>query len=151
MTEEPRVFQLFTEIGIIDQLAGTAFERAMPKGMTRAQFTVLHHFMRLKLDHQSPAQLADAIQVTRSTMTSTLARMEKAGLVAIRPDPSDGRGKLVSLTQVGRDMRERCIAAVAPLLPIAASALNDAEVVHALDLLRRLRMVLDRARDTPDA
>lgn len=147
MTEDPRIFQLFTEVGIIDQLAGNAFERAMPKGMTRAQFTVLHHLVRLDLKDQSPAQLANAIQVTRPTMTSTLSRMAKAGLVTIRPDPSDGRAKLVSLTQAGRDMRDRCIAAVAPLLPVAETALNDAEVIHALDLLRRLRIVLDRARD----
>ena len=30
MSEVPLAFQLFNEIGIIDQLAGTAFERALP-------------------------------------------------------------------------------------------------------------------------
>jgi len=146
MTEEPTAFQLFTEIGIIDQLAGTAFERALPKGMTRAQFTVLHHFMRRNLAEQTPAQLADAIQVTRPTMTSTLSRMERAGLVTVRPDPADGRSKLVALTRAGRDMRDACIEKVAPILPIASAALSDGDMEQALALLRRLRTVLDNAR-----
>lgn len=92
---DPTGFEFFNEIGIIDQLAGTMFERALPTGMTRAQFTVLNHFVRLGHKERSPAQLASAFQVTRPTMTSTLARMARDGLVAIRDDPTDGRAKLV--------------------------------------------------------
>lgn len=147
MNPEPKSFQLFTEIGIIDQLAGKAFDRALPAGLTRAQFTVLHHFVRRELSEQSPAQLADAIQVTRSTMTSTLARMERSGLVTSRPDPTDGRGKLVALTEAGRTMRDACILAVNPLLPMVDQAMNGAEWDIVLPLLRRLRLVLDSARD----
>lgn len=147
MNDEPAAFQLFTEIGIIDQLAGTAFERALPRGITRAQFVVLNHFVRRGHATRSPAQLADAIQVTRATMTSTLARMERAALISVRPDPADGRGKLVALTPHGLETRSRCIAAVAPLLPLAMDALDASELETVLILLRRLRVVLDAARD----
>ncbi len=146
MSEVPLAFQLFNEIGIIDQLAGTAFERALPQGMPRAQFSVLNHFVRLDLAEQSPARLASAFQVTRPTMTSTLARMERAGLVEIRPDPNDGRGKRVSITPAGREMRERCIAAVAGLLPLASAVLDDARMGELVAGLRQLRIALDRAR-----
>ena len=148
-TAEPMAFQLFTEIGIIDQLAGHAFELALPGAITRAQFTVLHHLVRRGGEAgQSPAQLADAIQVRRSTMTSTLGRLTRAGLVEIRPDPHDGRGKLVVPTAAGRATRDACIASVSPLLPLAGRALDPGEMETVLGLLRRLRCVLDAARDS---
>lgn len=147
MSEEPPAFQLFTEIGIIDQLAGTAFDRALPRGITRAQFAVLHHFVRRQLADQSPAQLAQALQVTRATMTSTLGRMARAGLVTVHADPHDGRAKRVALTALGRDMRDRCIAAVVPLLPLVSQTLDPAEFETVLHLLRRVRVALDHARD----
>ena len=147
MSQDPLVFRLFNEIGIISQLATTAFERALPKGMTQAQFTILNHFIRLGHHERSPAQLASAFQVTRPTMTSTLARMERAGLVAIRPDPQDGRGKLVSVTDTGRKMRETCIAAGAVFVPVLDSLMTKAELEAILPPLTRLRSVLDEMRN----
>lgn len=147
MSDDPIEFELFNEIGIIDQLGSTMFERAMPKGMTQAQFTVLNHFVRLGHHERSPAQLASAFQLTRPTMTSTLGRMEKAGLVTMRPDPEDGRGKLVSLTPKGREMRERCIAALVPMRPVVNGVLDDDEIRTVVPILRKLRVALDKARD----
>ena len=149
MNQEPLPFQLLTEIAIIDQLASNAFERALPANITRAQFTVLHHFIRLGLTEQSPAQLADAIQVTRGTMTSTLARMERSGLVSISPDPNDGRAKVVSITDAGKAMRASCIAAVVPLLPLVEQSLTADELQLVMQLLQRLRQRLDGARANP--
>ena len=143
---DPAAFEFFNEIGIIDQLAGTMFERALPSGMTRAQFSVLNHFVRLSHAERSPAQLADAFQVTRPTMTSTLARLERGEMIAIKPDPADGRGKLVSLTEKGHAAREAAIAAIAPLLPMLDGAISAAEIAAILPTLRRLRAALDTAR-----
>jgi DNA-binding MarR family transcriptional regulator len=151
MTQDPLVFQLFNEIGIIDQLATTLFERIMPKGMTQAQFSVLNHFVRLEIAEKSPAALASAFQVTRPTMTSTLARLERSGLVSIRPDPSDGRGKLVSITQAGRAMRQRCIMQVAQLAPALAGIAPASEIEAILPTLRAIRIKLDAARDPSPA
>lgn len=148
MSADPPVFQLFNEIGIINQLSTRMFERALPKGMTQAQFTVLNHFIRLGLDEKSPAELASAFQITRPTMTSTLARMERAGLVAIKADPRDGRAKRVSLTEKGRTMREACIVAGAALVPVVGALMTNAELAAILPLLTRLRSALDHMRDT---
>ncbi len=147
MTQDPLAFQLFTEIGIIDQLAGTAFERALPPGMTRAQFTVLHHLSRMADQPQSPARLADAIQVSRATMTSTVGRLAQRELVEVVPDPADGRGKLVQLTLAGRTMRDTCIAAVAPLLPLVETVYTHPEMAGLLAQLRCLREKLDEDRN----
>ena len=73
-------FQLYNEIGIIDQLASTQFERALPHGLTQAQFSLLNHCVRLG-DGETPAQLASAFQVTKGTMTSTLQKLTAKGFV----------------------------------------------------------------------
>jgi DNA-binding MarR family transcriptional regulator len=148
MNADPPVFQLFNEIGIINQLSTRMFERALPKGMTQAQFAVLNHFVRLGLEEKSPAELASAFQVTRPTMTSTLARMERAGLVAIKANPHDGRAKRVSITEKGRAMRERCVAAGSGLVPVLDALMTNAELAAILPPLTRLRSALDSLRDT---
>lgn len=147
MAKTAIAFDFFNEIGIIDQLAGTILERALPAGMTRAQFAVLNHFVRLGHDERSPAQLASAFQVTRPTMTSTLARLAREGLVAIRDDPADGRAKLVSLTPQGRAARDAAMIAVGTVLPLLDGILDPGEVETILPILRRLRIALDAARD----
>jgi len=146
-TDDPLSFQVFNEIGIINQLTTAAFAAVLPKGMTIAQFTVLNHFVRLGHDQRSPANLANAFQITRPTMTSTLARMEKAGLVAIRSDPDDGRGKLVSVTDAGRQMREECLRRLAGPIREAEAVLSPKVMAKLLPLLRDVREKLDKLRD----
>lgn len=141
-----RLFRLFTEIGIIDQLATAAVEPRLPAGLTLAQFGVLNHFVRMG-GGWSPGRLARAFQVTRQTMTSTLARMARAGLVEIVDNPVDGRSKLVSLTSFGQEMHARCRAAMAPTLADLAGQLPDDLVEQLLPLLSQLRARLDSARD----
>jgi DNA-binding MarR family transcriptional regulator len=90
--QDPLAFRVLNEIGIIDQLGTTLFERAMPHGLTVPQFVVLNHFVRLGGD-KTPMALAEALQVTKATMTSTLQRLEQKGFIAVTPDPHDGRGR----------------------------------------------------------
>lgn len=144
-SDEARLFTLFNEIGIIHQLSSTAFERVLPHGLTQAQFTVLNHCVRLG-DNKTPAQLASAFQVTRGTLTSTLQRLEAKGFVEIVPDAKDGRSKRVLLTPSGREAAAACIAAAAPILTRARSALSRSEVEGLLPVLTKLRVWLDENR-----
>jgi len=144
-SDEARLFTLFNEIGIIHQLSSTAFERVLPHGLTQAQFTVLNHCVRLG-DNKTPAQLASAFQVTRGTLTSTLQRLETKGFVEIVPDAKDGRSKRVLLTPSGREAATACIAAAAPILTRARSALSRSEVEGLLPVLTKLRVWLDENR-----
>jgi DNA-binding MarR family transcriptional regulator len=50
------------------------------------------------------AQLADALAHSRSRVTHTVARMQKAGLVARCASPEDGRGIVCTLTDRGHDL-----------------------------------------------
>lgn len=146
MTTDPIAFAFFNEIGIIDQLVSAMLTNSLPHGMTKAQFTVLNHFVRLEIAEKSPADLASAFQVRRPTITSTLTRMENAGLVTVRIDPRDGRAKLVSITTAGREMREKCISALAIMIPMIETVITEADMQALLPRFRKLRMGLDKLR-----
>ena len=53
------------------------------------------------------AQLADAMAHSRSRVTHTITRMEKAGLVERRTSIEDGRGVVATLTDAGMDLLVR--------------------------------------------
>jgi DNA-binding MarR family transcriptional regulator len=91
--------------------------------------------------------LARAFQVPKTSMSHTLAGLEKRGLIRMEPNPDDGRGKLVRLTDSGQVVRNRAIQDIAPDIAniIPQFGLEDAQV--ALPFLRKLRAVLDKARD----
>ncbi len=144
-TRDPLAFRLFTEIGIIEQLARNRLERGLPDGLKLSQFTVLNHLVRLG-GEWSPARLAGAFQVTKGAMTNTLQRLEKRGLVQVLADPRDGRAKLVSLTGAGRDMRLRCVESVGPLLADLSRRIPDKDIASALPVLEKVRRYLDAHR-----
>ncbi len=147
--EDPVLFRFFNEIGIIEQLARAAFERALPEGLKISQFAVLNHLVRLG-DDRSPAELAQAFQVTRGAMTNTLQRLEARDLISVGPDPKDGRGKRIALTALGRAMRERCVAATEPLFGDLRGQFGDEAFAAVLPFLAGVRDNLDSARDRPE-
>jgi DNA-binding MarR family transcriptional regulator len=53
------------------------------------------------------AHLADALAHSRSRVTHTVARMQKAGLVMRSTSPDDGRGIIASLTEAGFALLEQ--------------------------------------------
>lgn len=53
------------------------------------------------------AALAEALAHSRSRVTHTVTRMEKAGLVQRSSSPEDGRGILATLTDKGQDLLVR--------------------------------------------
>ena len=60
-------------------------------------------------DGMAPSELAEKVGVTRATISNMLQRMERDGLVDIRPAEQDGRGKIVKLTQAGCDFMEEIL------------------------------------------
>ncbi len=141
-----QLFELFNEIGIINQLASTRFQRALPDGLTLSQFSVLNNFARLG-GTRTPAQLAKAFQVTKGAMTNTLKRLDQRGCISITPDPADARSKIVAITEAGLALRERAIEAANVELATVGNLLDPAWVDETLPGLRNLREVLDKARD----
>src|SRR5690606_25666584 len=104
---------LFGELFMADQLARNRVSKALPRGMELSHFSVLNHLARIG-DERSPAQLAKAFHVTRGAMTNTLAKLEWAGHVHIRPDWDDARRKFVAISPAGRAARDAAVQAVVP-------------------------------------
>jgi len=138
-------FKVFNEIGIINQLGSTAFEKTLPDGLKISQFSVLNHFVRLG-EESTPLKLANAFQVTKGAMTNTLKRLLDRELITIRPDPKDGRRKRVFITEKGRTTRDQCIQRVAPLFVILKKNLSESEFRSVIPFLQKLRQILDEER-----
>ncbi len=131
---------LFGELFMADQLARNRVSKALPKGMELSHFSVLNHLARLN-EERTPAQLARAFHVTRGAMTNTLAKLEWAGHVHIRPDWDDARQKFVAISPSGRAARDAAVAAVSPLIGDVVTALGADKVRAVLPVLRELRLL----------
>ncbi|MGY6634350.1 MAG: MarR family winged helix-turn-helix transcriptional regulator [Alkalilacustris sp.] len=129
---------LFSELFMADQLARSHISRALPKGMELSHFGVLNHLARTG-EERTPAQLARTFHVTRGAMSNTLARLEWAGHVHIRPDWDDARRKYVGISPAGRRAHAAALASITPLISEAVSELGAAQVRAALPVLRALR------------
>ena len=142
---DPLVFQLLNEVGIIGQLSGTQATRLLAPGLNLSQFTVLNHFARLG-GERSLVQLAGAMQVTKAAMTNTVARLQAKGLLLVRADPADGRGKLVSLTDAGLAARQAAVRQLGQGLAPLATVAGAGELQQAVVVLRLMRQWFDQNR-----
>ena len=69
-------FNFFNEIGIIAQLSRTLLEARLPDGMTAMHFFIVNHLIRVA-DGRTPLDLARAFQVPKTSMTHSLAGLER--------------------------------------------------------------------------
>lgn len=88
-------------------------------------------------------ELAEAAQVTKQTAGFLVDQLERAGYVERIPDPTDGRARLVRLTERG-----------AATVPIADKAVAEVEAEWAAHLgarrMAQLREALTRLREITD-
>jgi DNA-binding MarR family transcriptional regulator len=139
------LFSFFNEVAIIGQLSGSLFERRLPDGFLVSHFGVLNHLARLG-DSKTPLDLARAFQVPKTTMTHTLAGLERAGYIRFAPNPADGRSKCVLLTEAGRAFRDVAITRIAPDLAEIARVIPTDRIGAVLPLLAEMRAWLDDER-----
>ncbi|MEL6793268.1 MAG: MarR family transcriptional regulator, partial [Pseudomonadota bacterium] len=111
-----------------------------------AQFSILNHLIRVR-DGQTPLTLASAFQVPKTTMTHSLAGLERRGLVEMRANPEDGRSKCIWLTEAGGAFREDAIAALGRDAARLAPQLDLEAIMEMVPKLAEVRAVLDRDRD----
>ena len=109
-----QVFNIFNEIGIINQLSTSMLAKALPNGVHPSHFAIVNHLFRVG-DGTTPIRIAGAMQVTKTTMTHSLKVLMDHGFIETRPNPEDARGKLVFLTDHGRDFRNAAIQTVAEM------------------------------------
>ncbi len=144
--KQRQVFQFFNEVGIINQLSTALFNRVLPDGIHASHFSVLNHFVRLG-DGKTPLQLAEAFQVTKGTMTHTLATLSKRGFVRLAPHETDGRSKVVFITQEGRAFQRHAMESLLPVMQELGGKLDIDTMISMLPRLAGVRQVLDENRD----
>jgi DNA-binding MarR family transcriptional regulator len=90
--------------------------------ITLGQFDILATLRRAtdQSPGLTPKQLLKSVMLTSGGMTNRLDKLEAAGLIARKPDPSDRRGVIVALTAKGRKVID------------AATATRFAEAEHSL-------------------
>ena len=88
----------------------------------------------------TPSELADIERVQRPTATRIAATLESEGLIARAPDPSDGRGSLLSISPQGRALLKRLRKRKNAYLSRRLREMDDADV----EALERAAEVLER-------
>lgn len=133
---------LFSEVLMVEQLARALIGRSLPGGMQISHFSVLNLLAHLA-EERTPAQLAEAFHVTRGAMSNTLARLEWAGHIHIRPDWDDARRKMVAISPAGVRARDAALAVITPMINELVTELGDTRVRAVLPVLRELRVKLE--------
>ncbi|WP_299691790.1 MarR family transcriptional regulator [uncultured Tateyamaria sp.] len=139
-------FEVFNEIGIIEQLSRALLEARLPHGLIAPHFTVLNHLTRVQ-DGRTPMEMARAFQLPKTSMTHTIKGLEAHGLIETRANPEDGRSKRVWLTEAGRALRADVIASLGPDLAHMAKEFDMDKLIAIKPVLTELRIYLDQARD----
>jgi DNA-binding MarR family transcriptional regulator len=81
-------------------LKRTINARVQHHGLSMARLRVLYQLTTTSAIRMG--ELSACVDVAPRTMTSTVEAMERDGLVRRRPDPSDRRATIVSITEAGR-------------------------------------------------
>jgi len=96
---------------------------------------VLHQHSREGI---SPSVLAEKVGVTRATISTTGQRMERDGLVSVKPAESDGRGKVVRLTRQGADFMAEILPPHYLRVSKLMEKLTETEQKQLITLLKKL-------------
>lgn len=121
--------------------ASKLLREAADEAMSRHGVRVGQHIVLTALwdqDGLTPGEIARRLGAATPTIVNTATRMEEAGLVTRRADPSDARLVRLYLTPSGRSAREPVRDARAALERQATAALTAAELDHLRSALTKI-------------
>jgi DNA-binding MarR family transcriptional regulator len=118
-----------------------------PHGITAGEFDVLAALRRGGTGTVlTPTALARVAMISPAGMTNRLDRLEGAGLIVRRPDPTDRRGSLVELTARGHTAADR---AVETLVAAENELFRDLSATERQRLDRTLDKLINRLEQAP--
>jgi DNA-binding MarR family transcriptional regulator len=113
----------------LHQLGGRVFARLLKRrglaDLNPAQGRVLYALWRS--DGMNQKRLAELTRLDKSTLTAMLDRLEADGRIERRPDPADGRGRLVCPTAATRALYADYAAASEEMTEIFYAGLPEAD------------------------
>ena len=131
------------------RLYGRRFDRNGRRlGLTRAQCRTLGYLARNEGINQ--AGLADLLEIRPMTLVRQIDRMQEAGWIERRPDPTDRRARRLFLTDKARPILGRIWDVSTETQDQILAALTPDESDQLIDLLRRVHGALtDRTPARP--
>jgi DNA-binding MarR family transcriptional regulator len=139
-------------------LQGVSFARVFaPYGISFGEYLVLVALRRAGPPYRmNPTSLFNAVILSSGAMTNRLDRLEAMGLVERQPDPTDRRGRLVALTDRGRELADAAVVDHLENEQRLLGALDAGEREQLAELLRKLLLSapfreLDPAADVRDS
>jgi DNA-binding MarR family transcriptional regulator len=123
-------------------------QRLTPLGITPDQFTILRWLSEGDPAGLTQSEITHHMASDPNTITATVRRMEKAGLLERLPHESDGRAKRVRLLPLGRSTftRAHCLAAELQESILGCLDQNESEVF--LELLERIGNAASRETES---
>ena len=135
-------------LGRLGRLGETlAVEVCSAADLTPAELRVLSMLAHTTDATASPRAIAEFVVQTSGGLTATLNRLEHQGLIERRPDPTDGRGRRVVLTESGRARQASTVRALADV----TVAEIDTDLAEFAPVLRSLVESLERATGLPSS
>jgi DNA-binding MarR family transcriptional regulator len=117
-----------------------------PYGLTFARYEALVLLTFSQAGELPMSKIGERLMVHPTSVTNTIDRLVRSGLVAKRPNPNDGRGILASITDKGREVVE---AATRDLMAMdfGLEAYDDEQCAEIFALLRPLRVAAGDFQD----
>lgn len=91
------------------------FERLVAAGLQDARVAHTHVTAYIEADGSRLTELAAQARMTLPAMSELVDDLQRIGIVERRPDPTDGRAKLICLTDAGWDAMTVARAAIAEI------------------------------------
>lgn len=123
-------------------------ERGDFEGLSIREYDVLRALAETRDGEARLGALAQVTYLPQPSMSRLVERMEGSGLVSRCPAPQDGRGRLVRLTDAGRE-RFRAVgrAHLRSIHAVVSAALTETQARDLADLAARLRPASDHLED----
>ncbi|OKI09286.1 MarR family transcriptional regulator [Streptomyces sp. CB02923] len=117
-----------------------------PYGLTFARYEALVLLTFSKAGELPMSKIGERLMVHPTSVTNTVDRLVRSGLVDKRPNPNDGRGTLASITEQGR---EACDKATRDLMAMdfGLGAYDAEECAEIFAMLRPLRVAAGDFQD----
>lgn len=117
-------------------------QKAQSAGLLPGQPKVLEYV--IAHENCTQADICEAWDLDKSTLSGIIARMERDGLIIIRRDESDKRRTCLTVTEKGRTLYGQMDEFLRDLNDKALAGFSDEEYEQLLSMLRRLKDNLNR-------
>jgi DNA-binding MarR family transcriptional regulator len=137
-TYDHPILQTFAMIRRIENDVREQIAESLPAGLSVPQYEVMR-LLDLKGEGVTPAEIAMALQINKSGLTTSLQRLDASGFIRVEPCPEDGRKKRIWMTPAGQAIYIQARDAIRPKMSKLREAFTLDEFREALPFLKALQ------------